>query len=45
MQIEKCLNCGACMKKCPYGLHTPDLLRKNLEDYKKVLAGEIKVDC
>ena len=31
------------MKKCPYELNTPELLKKNYEDYKKVLAGEVKV--
>ncbi len=33
-QIENCTHCGQCMKRCPYGLHTPELLRKNLEDYR-----------
>ncbi len=42
-KIEDCINCGKCKEKCPYSLDTPSLLRKNLEDYKKVLAGEIKV--
>lgn len=42
-KIEDCLNCGQCMKKCPYELNTPELLRKNYEDYKKILAGEITV--
>lgn len=42
-KIEGCLECGACRTKCPYGLDTPALLKKNYEDYKKVLAGEIKV--
>ena len=42
-QIEDCINCGQCKGKCPYKLDTPALLRKNLEDYKKVLAGEVKV--
>lgn len=35
--IEKCIDCGQCKKKCPYGLDTPNLLRKNLEDYKTFL--------
>lgn len=43
-QIEQCLNCGKCKSKCPYNLDTPNLLRKNYEDYKRVLAGEVKVD-
>ncbi len=41
--IENCLNCGKCMKKCPYELNTPEVLRKNYEDYKLVLAGKVKV--
>ena len=42
-KIEGCLHCGKCMEKCPYSLNTPELLEKNYEDYKKVLAGEVKV--
>lgn len=42
-KIEGCIECGACMKKCPYELNTPELLKKNYEDYKKVLAGEVIV--
>ena len=42
-QIENCLHCGSCASKCPYGLDTPSLLEKNLEDYRKVLAGEVQV--
>ncbi len=38
--IEQCLNCGQCASKCPYGLNTPELLKKNLEDYKEILAGK-----
>ena len=36
-RIENCTGCGKCMMKCPYELRTPELLRKNLEDYKNVL--------
>ncbi len=42
-KIENCVNCGQCRSKCPYELNTPKLLKKNYEDYKKVLAGEVKV--
>lgn len=42
-KIEECLDCGQCMKKCPYELNTPELLRKNYEDYKQILAGNITV--
>lgn len=36
-KIEDCINCGRCKTKCPYGLDTPELLRKNYEDYKTFL--------
>lgn len=36
-KIEDCLNCGKCKSKCPYGLDTPALLKKNYEDYKTFL--------
>lgn len=42
-KIEGCLNCRKCVSKCPYELNTPELLKKNYEDYKKVLAGEVEV--
>ena len=42
-KIEGCLHCNQCMSKCPYELNTPELLQKNYEDYKNVLAGEVKV--
>lgn len=43
LQVENCLNCGQCKKKCPYGLDTPELLRQNLEDYKQILDGTVQV--
>lgn len=36
-KIEDCINCGKCRAKCPYGLDTPLLLKKNYEDYKTFL--------
>ena len=42
-KIETCINCRQCVGRCPYELDTPALLRKNYEDYKKVLAGETAV--
>ncbi len=42
-KIDECLNCRLCTTKCPYELNTPELLKKNYEDYKKVLAGEVSV--
>jgi predicted aldo/keto reductase-like oxidoreductase len=38
--IEKCLHCGKCMSKCPYGLDTPTLLEKNYKDYQEILNGK-----
>lgn len=38
--IEKCLHCGKCKSKCPYGLDTPVLLQKNYKDYQEILAGK-----
>ncbi|MBQ2080796.1 MAG: 4Fe-4S dicluster domain-containing protein, partial [Treponema sp.] len=40
LKIEKCVDCGACLKRCPYELKIPSLLRKNLADYKEILAGK-----
>lgn len=42
-KIEDCIHCGKCHTKCPYGLNAAELLVKNLEDYKKIIAGEIEV--
>ena len=36
-KIDGCLNCGKCKSACPYGLDTPNLLKKNYEDYKTFL--------
>lgn len=33
--IEQCLECGQCKSHCPYGLDTPNLLKKNLADYRE----------
>ena len=43
LKIEKCVDCGACKSRCPYGLDIPTLLRKNLADYKEILAGKVSV--
>ena len=42
-KIETCINCRKCVSKCPYSLNTPELLKKNYEDYKRILSGEITV--
>ena len=43
-KIENCIQCGRCASRCPYGLDTPELLKRNYEDYKNVLAGKVSVD-
>lgn len=42
-KIEDCIECGQCSEKCPYELDTPNLLKENYEDYKKVLNKEITI--
>ena len=42
-KIENCLHCGHCTSHCPYSLNTPELLRKNLEDYRNVIAHKVDV--
>ena len=42
-KIDNCIDCRVCTTRCPYGLDTPNLLRRNLDDYRKVLAGEVSV--
>ena len=42
-KIENCLECGQCSSRCPYELDTPNLLKKNYEDYKNILAGKTSI--
>ncbi len=42
-RIEQCLGCGKCKEKCPYGLDTPELLKKNLADYRRIVSGEVSI--
>jgi predicted aldo/keto reductase-like oxidoreductase len=39
-KVEDCIECGQCASKCPYGLDTPALLKKNYQDFQEVLAGK-----
>ncbi len=41
--IENCTECGQCRTRCPYGLDIPPLLKKNLADYREILAGRVTV--
>lgn len=36
-RIDQCIHCNHCSDNCPYGLNTPELLRRNYEDYKTFL--------
>ena len=36
-RIDQCIGCNHCAQHCPYGLDTPNLLRRNYEDYKTFL--------
>lgn len=36
-RIDQCVHCNHCASHCPYGLDTPELLRRNYEDYKTFL--------
>ncbi len=38
-KIEDCIECGNCKAHCPYGLDTPNLLKRNYEDYKTFLKN------
>ena len=40
LKIENCVDCGICKTRCPYELDIPNLLKKNLKDYKEILAGK-----
>lgn len=42
-KIENCIGCEICMTRCPYELNIPQLLKKNLADYRDILAGKVKI--
>ncbi|MBO5517106.1 MAG: aldo/keto reductase [Firmicutes bacterium] len=42
-KIDECVECGLCKTRCPYVLDTPKLLKKNLADYRAILAGKVSV--
>ena len=42
-KIEDCTECGQCASLCPYELDTPNLLKRNYEDYVNVLEGRVTV--
>lgn len=36
-KVNDCIHCNHCKKHCPYGLDTPELLKKNWNDYKSFI--------
>jgi predicted aldo/keto reductase-like oxidoreductase len=36
-KIDTCIECRACVSRCPYELDIPNTLKKNLEDYREFL--------
>jgi aryl-alcohol dehydrogenase-like predicted oxidoreductase/Pyruvate/2-oxoacid:ferredoxin oxidoreductase delta subunit len=38
-KTRDCIECGNCASKCPYGLHPPELLKRNYTDYKAFLTA------
>lgn len=39
-KVADCTECGQCAAQCPYGLDTPELLKRNYRDYLDMLAGK-----
>lgn len=37
--VENCTECGECMKRCPYCLPIPEMLKKHLALYEQHVAG------
>jgi uncharacterized protein len=35
--VEKCVDCGECLEKCPYELPIPDMLKANVDLYQRHL--------
>ena len=38
-RIEDCIDCGKCRERCPYGLDTPNLLKRELSAYREFYAA------
>jgi uncharacterized protein len=37
--VEQCVECGECIERCPYGLPIPEMLKENVDIYRKFLAA------
>jgi uncharacterized protein len=36
---EQCVECGECVERCPYDLPIPEMLKENVETFRKFLAS------
>lgn len=36
----QCIECGQCVEKCPYSLPVPDMLKENVEIFRRFLAAQ-----
>lgn len=43
-KINDCTECLQCIKKCPYQLNIPKLLKENYKDYQNILSGKTKIE-
>lgn len=41
LRVDECIDCGLCKTRCPYELDIPNLLKKNLADYKDIMTGKV----
>lgn len=41
--VNNCTGCGSCKKRCPYGLDTPNLLKRELKKYYEFYNGHKNV--
>ena len=36
--VEQCVECGECVERCPYALPVPEMLKENVEIFRKFLT-------